>query len=202
MYLADSHWKSPMKTITTEQCIEVMGRNLELAKSKAAKGYYVEILSVIVDQMDAMLSHHRKVLLFRIDLRMHRHTDCNRDISKFLDRVRKKFGRMKLKRVGYVWCRERNTSARQHYHLVMMVNGSYFQTTHKLVPVLRRHWEAYEIGSLWVPKSPYYRLSRGDDKAYQGAFSRSAYLAKVATKGERRPSTNDYSASRLSKRAC
>jgi len=190
-----------VKSITKSNAINIAGHALTLPSSMRGEGHYIEILDSVVSQLDAMLSFHRKVLVVRADLRSYFFCEKNTRMSKFMDRVKKKFRRMGLKRLGYVWCREQAGSPNQHYHLALFVNGSLFQTSHELMKVLRWHWEGYEYGSLWVPASPYHRLRRGDSKAFQQAFDRVSYLAKVATKQGRGRETNDYSASRLGRKA-
>lgn len=57
-----------MRIISNEPTIELGG--LELDVMVKGDGYYKEPLIAIKDQLDAMLSHHSKVFVFRFDIRI------------------------------------------------------------------------------------------------------------------------------------
>ena len=70
--------------------VEINGQAFTLPYSKGGKGHYYEILQKIVDQTDAMLSHHCKVLIFRIDLHLYDDTANSEQLSRFFRRLKKR----------------------------------------------------------------------------------------------------------------
>lgn len=178
--------------------VELGGRSLELPMSKGNQGHFLPILAKIDDQVSAMLSHHCKVLVYRLDLRLNDYTESNEVMSSFLKRYIQTLRRTsKLNRVAYVWCREQHKANQQHYHVVFMVDGNKHQYPSLLIDQARLHWEDRDIGTLSIPNQCFTMLRRGDDEAYQQVFERLSYLAKVFSKVSRGNSTNDYSTSRI-----
>ena len=175
----------------------INNKGLYLWYREYSKGHYLPILKSAAGQLDAMLSHHSKVLVFRLDFRLHEGTDSNILISEFIRRYRKHSVRHGVNRLGYLWCREQATKNKPHYHCAFFVNGHVHQHPHNLIEQARYYWETWECGSLSIPKNPYLLVGRNDEEAYQQAFNRISYLAKVGTKGDRPPTTNDYSSSRI-----
>lgn len=172
----------------------------KLPLSKGGKGHYLEILEKIKDQIDAMLSHHSKVLVVIVGLHLHEWTPDNEVMSTFLRRLKTllKAKKVGLKRVGHTWCREQDASDCQHYHFALIVDGNKFCRSHNLVKLIERTWEHWGcFPKPYTPKNCYYRISRGCEGSYRRAFTRLSYFAKVATKGQRPESTNDYSTSRI-----
>lgn len=173
---------------------------LELPISKANKGFYIQILIKIDDQLRAMLSHHCKILVFRVDLRLHNQSNDNQVMTTFIKRYRKRLQKgLGLSRVGYVWCREQDKAKQHHYHLAVMIDGNKHQRAGKLISLIKHYWDDLDIGRIRVPDNCYTMLSRNDDEAYQLTFDRICYLAKVYSKSpnQRNASTNDYEGSRI-----
>ena len=177
--------------------VEINGQAFTLPYSKGGKGHYYEILQKIVDQTDAMLSHHCKVLIFRIDLHLYDDTDNSEQLSRFFRRLKKGMKPWGHKRIGYIWCREQDKAGKPHYHLAVIVNGNINQNPYYLVQQARYYWEEWQIGTIWQPENSFYRLPRNDMNVYQEVFDRLSYLAKVDTKGHKPNSANDYGGSRI-----
>lgn len=186
-----------MKTVVKAKQVVINNKTLSLWHRKNAKGHYLPILEKSVDQMDAMLSHHCKIMVFRLDLRMPEYTETNQTVSGFIKRYRKGLKSMGFKRLGYIWCREQASSDKQHYHVAFMVDANRYQQPHHLIELAEYYWECWTGGSVFIPKSPSRVIRRGDQAAYNECFNRLSYLAKVSTKDKRPEATNDYSASRL-----
>ena len=175
-------------------------RSLELPISKANKGFYLQILTKIDDQLSAMLSHHCKVLVFRLDLRLHGQGNDNQVMTTFIKPYRKRLQKgLGLSRVGYVWCREQVKAKQHHYHLVVVVDGNKHQRAGKLISLAKDYWDDLDIGSIGIPENCYSVIRRGNSEAYQLAFERICYLAKVHSKSpnQRNASANDYEGSRI-----
>ena len=179
------------------QQVEINGKTLTLPYSKGGKGHYFEILQKIVSQLDVMLEHHCKVLVFRLDLRLHERIENSDQLSRFFDRFKKSLKAFGHKRLGYIWCREQGKAGKPHYHVALIVNGNINQNPHYLIEEIRHHWEDRQVGTVWQPDNCSYRLNRGDNTQYQKVFDRLSYVAKVDTKGHKPKPANDFGGSRL-----
>lgn len=189
-----------MKKITNESHIVLSGKKVELPTSKGKDGFFIPILSKIDDQLSAMLSHHCKVLVIRIDLRLSNQSNDNQVMTEFMRRYKKRITRKyRLDRVAYVWCREQNIANQHHYHLALMVDGNKARQGKPFTDIAMEYWDNLDIGSVWVPSRSYVMLKRADHKTYQQLFNRLSYLAKVYSKSpsQRSASANDYEGSRI-----
>lgn len=81
------------------------------------------------ERFDYMTAKHNKVTFFRFDVRYpedHPHDGTNRDFSELLKQLKEP-----LTKIGnemhYAWCREKETSENPHYHVAILLNGSYTQ---------------------------------------------------------------------------
>lgn len=175
----------------------INGRSFDLPASKQGKGHYLPILEAVVEQLDALLSYHSKILVFRQDLRLYDGTDTNDPMSTLIRRYRPWLRRRGHKRLGYIWCREQDTSDAQHYHSAFILNANNTRHPKYHINQIEHYWEILGNADARTPKNCYLVIKRGDNTAYQQAFKRLSYLAKVATKDKRDKATNDYSASRI-----
>lgn len=162
------------------------------------KQLYEIILMKTYNQMNAMLSHHCKVLVIRFDLRMTEYSPTNEVVSEIMRVMVKQLKQhYKMKRVGYVWAREQASSDKQHYHCALMIDGNKTRHPKKVLERLECITDARNQLPPYTPKNCYYNVTRGDLKAFSSALYRLSYLAKVNTKGMRPTFTNDYSTSRV-----
>lgn len=208
-----------MRVISNEPTIELDGLILPVYTSKG--DYYVEPLVAIKDQLDAMLSHHSKVFVFRFDIRIKENsyydeegnefstfTDDNQIVTNYLkvfNRWLKR--RYKLSRIGYVWCREIEKAKKQHYHLVLMVDGNKINATTSLHNTIKPKIKELAIRQGLVehiPPNAYMvdnaDLKQGDYTLYKDAFYRASYLAKVTGKGIKGERANNFQPSRVKPR--
>ena len=208
-----------MRIISKEPNIELDGLILPVYTSKGA--YYVEPLIAFKDQLDAMLSHHSKVFVFRFDIRIKKNsyyddegnehstfTDDNQIITNYLkvfNRWLKR--RYNLLRVGYVWCREIEKAKKQHYHLVLMVDGNKINATTSLHNTIKPKIKELAIRQGLVehiPPNAYMvdnaDLKKDDYTLYKDAFYRASYLAKVAGKNVKGERSNNFQSSRVKPR--
>ncbi|MEH6580122.1 MAG: inovirus-type Gp2 protein [Amphritea sp.] len=185
-----------MKKVVDGGVLVVAGREFVLADSMKGAGHYLQILQRSADQLDAMLSHHCKVLVVRIDLHLKNYTATNKPITDFFRKLRKKvtlkFGQA---RMGFIWCREHEEAAAQHYHLVLILDGNKNRHPQRVIELIEEIWTGWGHPKPYTPKGCYYLVRRDDSDAHLSAFGRISYLAKVATKGKRPKATNDYGAS-------
>lgn len=88
-------------------------------------GIYTHAMREMLDQIEAMLSHHNKVLMIRFDLRQTYSKDNSNHITDFMRRVSKHVKQeYKLKRFGYAWARELEKAKQQHYHCFILLDGN------------------------------------------------------------------------------
>lgn len=188
-----------MKKITYEPEIELRGQLLPI-KTNEEKGYgcFVHMLDRIDRQLAAMLSYHSKVSMIRVDLHMNDYTPDNQLLSGFLHKLIKKLMRQcGLKRVGYVWVRERENVIQQHYHLALLVDGSKMQLPHRVTELVAELWEGMGQSHPHFPDNCAVMVRRGNAISYGDAFYRMSYLAKIRGKGYRAKYANDFFTSQI-----
>jgi hypothetical protein len=164
-------------------------------------GCYTQILWRLENQMTAVLSHHSKMFVAHIVLHCHGYVPDNQLISRFMKqfmrRLPKEYAR--LGRAGYLWARETGSvCGKTHYHLVLLLNGNAIRSPKNLPSICRELWQTDagqdQVQTNWQDARV---VARGDDTAFAGAFYWFSYLAKVYTKGQRKPTANDYSSSQI-----
>lgn len=178
-------------------CINLDGQQLEINVT-TTQGCFVEILERTKDQLDAMLSHHSRVIVIRFDLHVNHYEDKNSLLSKFIRKLRKRLNnRYDLKRVGFVWVREIEKAKKQHYHLAIMLNANKVNHPAEVYSLIDEIWMGWNQPKPYRPEHGYYNLTRTDKDTYQAAFIRLSYLAKQRGKGYKAKQANDFSTSRL-----
>lgn len=197
-----------MRIKTNEPAITIDGLELPIQNTgKDGKIYncYVEPLQRFKREIDAMLSHHDKIFIYRFDIHIHVHSQTNEVISKFrksyAERVKRYY---KTKNVAYVWCREVERSKKQHYHLAVIVDGNKTNVGGAL------QYMAEEVASLQdltigLCDNPSYLIKRadlakGNYSTYNDAFYRLSYLAKERGKTIKAERANSYQTSRIKPR--
>ena len=159
---------------------------------------FTDILNAMHGQMQAMLSHHNKVIVVRVDLHCDKYTSGNSELSRFMCKVRKRlYSHYKCTRFGYLWVREQERQKSQHYHVMLIIDANKIQHPSALLGWLQERWSVRGHPRPYVPKHCFYKINRGDDKAFGEAFYRCSYLAKARGKGYGRLGVNNYSGSRV-----
>ena len=198
-----------MRKQTKENFIKLGGRTLPINTWGGKKGCYVEMLESIDEQMTAMLSHHDKVLMVRLDVHVHDRLADNDIMTDFIDRMRRwACGKYeKNKRLGYVWCRELSSDKGLHYHLVLLLNGNAFKSHYYVLEKAQQIAEFHaHRGYRNVPhfgKEPMHMMIDRDVAGdYERAFEWASYLAKTRTKDNKHRSdkANNYQTSRIKPR--
>jgi len=155
---------------------------------------YMDILNAIHGQMQAMLSHHNKVIVVRFDLHCEIYMPCNSELSRFMCKVRKRlYSHYKCTRFG---C-EQERSKSQHYHVMLIIDANKIRHPSALLGWLQERWSNRGHARPYVPKNCFYKVHRGDDDAFAEAFYRCSYMAKERGKGYGGSFSNNYSGSRV-----
>lgn len=194
-----------MRKITNAETIKIGALELPIDTHSGKFNCYVEPLERIKRELDAMLSHHRKIFVFRCDIRIHTYSDDNEVISKFIKTfVRWAKGNYGLKRVGYAWCREVETAKKQHYHLIFMLGGSKVNVAGKVFEKIADIASVQDL-SPWFCDNPTYFIKRkdlenGNYTKYNNAFYRASYLAKERGKKIKGERANSFQTSRINPR--
>lgn len=162
------------------------------------QGCFIEILEKIKEQMDAMLSHHSRILVIRFDLHTCTNSTNSHLLSNFIRKIRKKLkSHYRLTRVGYVWVREIEKAKSQHYHLVLFLDANKVRFPNMVLGLIEDIWLGWEQSKPYTPKRCYYTVDRKTLANYEDAFYRLSYLAKERGKGYKASTANDYSTSRI-----
>ena len=184
-----------MRYVTKTNVITMNGKTWWINARKS--GVYSAMLKKMIGQIEAMLSYHSKVNVIRFDLKQDVYTEKNTQITTFNRRLFKWLKRhYKLKRIGFIWCREQETAKHQHYHYVLIIDGHKVEKAELIANKVKKIWSEIS-GSYWLPKNCYYNLKRNDYEETQKAIFRISYLAKARGKGYRPPQTKDYGTSRI-----
>jgi len=173
-------------------------RLLRVNNGNEDQGCYREMLIAIVDQMEAVLSHHSRVLVIRFDLHVSAHTSDNKLLSHYMDKLKRHlFGTYGITRMGYVWAREQEKAKKQHYHVALILDGNKIQNPSRLLAWIDTKWQERDQPKVFVPENCFKMIKRSNPKSFDDTFYRLSYLAKVRGKGYRPSSVNDYSTSRI-----
>jgi hypothetical protein len=98
-------------------------------------------------------------------------------------------------KIGYAWVREQEKVKKQHYHVVLFLDGNKIQHPKKLNAIIKAMWEPH--GHVPVIRNPFYYIKKNDNATRVEAIWRISYSAKIRGKGYRDPQANDYQTSRL-----
>lgn len=161
-------------------------------------GIYTEQMKRIIEQLENMLSYHRKLLVIRFDLHQPIYTANNEQITAFQRRffrwIKRKY---KVTRIGFMWAREIEKSKAQHYHYALILDGSKVNTSASVIRHARDYWQRMS-GTEWTPKEcHFYKFNREDTFTLRETIYRLSYLAKGRGKGYKAKQAKDYSTSRI-----
>lgn len=168
-------------------------------------GCRLNIIQSSFNQLQNMQSWHNKVTVIFFELRHQQGTNkskspTNAHISEFMANLSRALGDYyKIKRIGYVWVRERERAKHEHYHLAIMLDGNKVNTPHITLELLHKIAKPMQL-SPNMPKNPIYRLIRNNESYYQTKADivyRLSYLAKARGKGYVCKGVNNFSTSRL-----
>jgi len=177
-------------------CLTINSEKL-VVNSSNIHGVYPIIIERLVEQLDAAIRIHKRVLVLRFDLHLREYSGDNKIISTFMNRLKQWIGRkFKTKNIGYCWVREMEKAKHQHYHVALFIDGDVVRTSHKLLQAIRAKW--FQFGHSPIIKNPYYFIDKHNLKEKRASvIKRLSYYAKIRGKGRRDPQAKDYGASRL-----
>jgi hypothetical protein len=196
-----------MKQVINSPTIVLDGMPLQINTHNGKYWCYVEILVKIKDQLDAMLSHHSRVMTTCFHLHTYEYSGTSDMVSKFFRKLKKKLKRKykAVTRVGHIWAREwhkdKKRAKSQHYHCAIFLNQNAVQHPSKVLELIEDIWTQWEQPKPYTPKNCYHHIGRGDQKAYGSVFKRLSYYTKVRGKGHKNAAANDYSTSRIKHKA-
>jgi hypothetical protein len=162
-------------------------------------GLFTGTLKNMIDQIYAMFSYHNKLFLLRFDLHQPSPTDNSEHVSKFISAALKIIMRKyKLKRSIYVWAREIESAAQQHYHCFLVLDGNKVQSPRLINKILGRAWRLYFDGVYnWPSMRCYYQLNKKERHVIQWAIFHISYLAKYKGKNGKKRYSHNFGMSQL-----
>ena len=185
-------------TMTNQSPYTINTDSYDINTGKNKHSCVTNILDTMHAQMQAMLSHHNKIIVVRVDLHCEKYTSGNIELSRFMCKVRKRlYSHYKCKRFGYLWVREQERSKSQHYHVMLIIDANKIQHPSALLGWLQERWSVRGHPRPYVPENCFYMVHRSDDEAFGETFYRCSYLAKERGKGYGSLGANNYSGSRV-----
>ena len=176
--------------------IEINGEQIHVNIGKNKGGVYYEIITRMIGQLDASIKIHKRVLVHQFILSTNYYTPNNKRISNLMKNLKQKIKRdYGITEIGYAWAREQERAKKQHYHVVLFLDGNKIQHPKKLNSIIKEMWLPH--GNVPVVKNPFYYIDKDDNDTRLEAIWRISYIAKIRGKGCRDPQANDYGASRL-----
>jgi len=182
------------------------------------KGPFIEqYLSRLKHTIELANAQYPRLLAFRADLRLPAGVELpdyaytNEVMSRFIESFKAKIEHNRSRalnrdryahdsKVRYVWAREVGRGERQHYHLLILLNGNAYYTIGKLGSeadnMISRMQEAWASalgiqadrarGLVHIPNNATYRIDRNIRPSavnhISALFYRASYLCKAATK--------------------
>lgn len=184
------------KRIIKNGWIKHKGELLEICNAQQY-GVYEDMIYKFIEQLDKAYSIHKRLLIVRLDYKVNYYTDNNKIFSNYMKNIvqwlRREYG---ITNVGYMWVREQEKSKKQHYHLVLALDGNKVQNPTRINAILREKW--LSRGGMYIPDNCYYYIDKNNyEKQRRSVIYRCSYMAKSRGKGFRPPQTKDYACSRL-----
>ena len=146
-------------------------------------GCYQEVLTDLYYQLTNLLSHHSRLLFLRLDVKVYHYSKDNRKLSYFLRQLKRNlksyFG---LTRVGYLWVRELSKKDKQHYHLILLLDGNKVQHPRNVINISENIAYRCDMPCPYTPKNCYLKISRNDTENFGRAIYRGSYMAKTRSK--------------------
>jgi len=171
-----------MRQRSGDRYFQIAGQQYRINNSPSL-GCYQEVLTGLYYQLTNLLSHHSRLLFLRLDLKVYRYSKDNKLLSDFLRLLKRNlksyFG---FTRVGYLWVRELSTTDRQHYHLILLLDGNKVQHPKNVINIAEEVAYKCEMPVPYTPKNAYLKISRNDKENFDAAMYRGSYLAKTRSK--------------------
>ena len=185
---------SGRKHITKKEYVLHRDERVPIFNPAGGSGVYTYMAKACFEQFDLGLDRWGRQLFMRFDLRPGATSKTNEAMTILLKRVRYQFSKLGITEFGYLWCREMGDGDREHYHLVIWVDGDKYRTSHTLTPIVKTSWE--NIGGEFKSIRTRYHFVDDELKRLKTLHWLS-YLCKGKGKGIREAQTKDYGMSRL-----
>jgi len=177
--------------------IEINGEQIRINIGSNAGGVYYEIIKRMIDQLDIAIKIHKRVLVHQFILSTNYYTPNSKRVTNLMKNLKQKIRRdYGIKQIGHAWVREQEKVKKQHYHVVLFLDGNKIQHPKKLNAIIKTMWEPYH-GHVPVIRNPFYYIKKNDNATRLEAIWRISYSAKIRGKGYRDLQANDYQSSRL-----
>jgi hypothetical protein len=138
-----------MLYITKDKAITVNGNTWWV--NSTGSGLITHVIKSMINQVEAMLSHHSKIHIIRFDLRVIEYTENNEIMAVFNRRLHKWLKRKyNLNRVGFMWCRELETAKQQYYHYALIIDGHKVNYPYEIINKVKEVWRQLD-GSEYFP---------------------------------------------------
>ena len=190
------HKRRNRKTVIKDGWITYKGEKLEICNSEDY-GVYKQLALAFIDQLDAAITIHKRVLVINLIFSTSYYTDTNKKFSAFMKNIKQWIERhYNIYNIGYQWVREQEIAKKQHYHLALILDGDKIQHPAKLNEVIKEKW--LPNGSIYKPDNCFYYIDKHNHQDERPkAIYRASYMAKSRGKGVRPAQTKDYYCSRL-----
>ena len=176
--------------------IEINGEQIRINIGENKGGVYFQIIEAMINQLDISIKIHKRVFVYQFILQTKQYTPDSKHVTNLMKNLKQKIGRdYEIKQIGSAWVREMERAKKQHYHVVLFLDGNKIQHPKKLKSIIKAMWKPH--GHVPVIRNPYYNIKRNDNETRLEAIWRISYMAKIRGKGYRDPQANDYQVSRL-----
>ncbi|UQB42891.1 inovirus-type Gp2 protein [Thiomicrospira microaerophila] len=127
------------KHISHQNTIEINGQHYPV--NSKPTGIYTAMLKPAIAQYFICREKWRRVLAIRVDLHIHVYFDNNARMSHLMKiLIRKLKGVYNLKEVGYYWAREVEKSKKQHYHIMLFLDGNKVKHSFNVIRIAKALW--------------------------------------------------------------
>ena len=176
--------------------IEINDEQIRINIGDNNGGVYYEIIKRMIDQLDIAIKIHNRVLVHQFILSTNYYTPNSKRVTNLMKNLKQKIRRdYGIKQIGHAWVREQEKVKKQHYHVVLFLDGNKIQHPKKLNAIIKEMWQPH--GHVPVIRNPFYYIKKNDNATRVEAIWRISYSAKIRGKGYRDPQANDYQTSRL-----
>ena len=160
-------------------------------------GWRPDIMKTLCERFEDVLEQHSQILIVRFDLHVPQYTEDNAQISEFMAKLNYwiKSHYKGVNEVRYVWVRELEKAKRQHYHVVLMLNGNKIRNPHYIHMKGQKIWTGLK-GTTYRFVEKFHHFHRDDHDSACEAFYHISYLAKARGKGYKPHHTKNYGANR------
>jgi hypothetical protein len=158
------------------------------------------------------IEQYRSVFMLRFDLHLpnwypEHLTEDNSLMDKFMSSLKAKIRhsqetkrrsgiRVHDTNLRYIWCRERSTQGRVHFHVAILLNhdayahiGEFSLDKENMFTRLHEAWASAlgiyvnnVVGLIHIPLNPTYCIHRDDIASFEDAFYRVSYFCKIDSK--------------------